>query len=188
MAPLPYSEACRYSIFIVTPCLGVLAGECGLSGRRRGCPADAPAGDAGRNHADKELLLAPRPRLDARPHDRRTLGLGVHGVRGSLDEDAPSLPGRRAELVDLERHLGLRVLDPGAEILPERAVQFGPEHDSSLIHRIVDRQHRRPETAGEPDPANTTRRDQPQAFLLIQRLNNRFRSMALAYHIALLCP
>src|SRR5215475_2614986 len=188
MAPLPYLEACRYSIFMVTPCLAVLAGVCGLSGSRRDRPADAPTRDAGRNHAHKELLSAPSPRLDARQHDRCTLSLGVHRVRGSLDEDAPSLPGRRAEFVDFERHLGLGVLDPGAEILPERAVRLGPEHDRPLMDRIVDRQHRRPETAGEPDPANAARRDQPQALLLVQRLNNRFRSMALACHIALLCP
>ena len=77
-------------------------------------------------------------------------------MSGSLDQDAPPLAGGRAELVDLERHLGLRVLDPGAQILSQRAVLPGPEHDRPLIQRIVDRQDRGPEPARVPDPANTT--------------------------------
>lgn len=64
---------------------------------------------------------------------------------------------------------------PGAQILSQRAVQPGPEHDRPLIQRIVDRQDRGPEPARVPDPANASGRDQPEALHLIQQLNDRCR-------------
>ena len=106
----------------------------------------------------------------------------------SLDEDAPPFASGRADLVDLEGHLGLRVLDPGTQVLSHRAVLPGPEQDRPLVQRVIDRNHGRPEAAGVPDPADTTRRDQPQALLLVQRLKDRTRGLphlAVACHIAL---
>jgi len=47
-------------------------------------------------------------------------------VRRAVEEDAPAVPRRRIDLVDLEAP-GFAVRDPGAQVLARRAVLRGTE-------------------------------------------------------------
>ena len=112
-----------------------------------------PAGDTGGDNAKEEFPDIAGPWLDARFQDRCAFGFGVHVVRGTLDENAPSFSCGTVDIVDLEGHLVLGALDTGAEILVGRAVLHGAEHDASLVQLVVDRNHRQAEPAGVWEPA-----------------------------------
>lgn len=67
-------------------------------------PADAPAGDTGGDNAKEEFPDIGGPRLDARFQNRCAFGFGVHVVRGTLDENAPSFSCGTVDINDLEGH------------------------------------------------------------------------------------
>jgi pyruvate ferredoxin oxidoreductase beta subunit len=133
-----------------------------LSGR-----ADAAAGDAGRDDPDEQFPGSRCPGLDARPADRVFLGPGDMMGR-PLDEDAPAQLGGRVDVVDLERHLVVGAVDAGPQVLVERAVRRGAEHDRPVLQRVVHRQHGRPEPAGIGDPADPAPGYQVQALILVK--------------------
>jgi len=86
----------------------------------------------------------------------------------SLNKHAPALPARQVDAVDLERHHDVGAGDAGAQVLVERPVLRGAEHDRPVLQRVVHWQHRRPEPAGVGDSADTARCDQGQALLLVK--------------------
>src|ERR1700733_5638771 len=90
----------------------------------------------------------------------------------SLDEHAPTLTRGLVEFVDLERHLVLGVGDAGAQVLVRVAVRHGPKYDRSLEQHVVDREDGRAVPAGEREPPDPARGDQPQAFRFLQSLQN----------------
>src|SRR5689334_518526 len=132
---------------------------------------DAAAGDAVRNDADEQLPVTGWPGLDARPFGRFALVLG-HVVSRSLDQHAPALAPGRVDLVDLERHLVVAARDPGLQVLVERAVAGGPEHDGPVVPLIIHRQHGRAEPALVGDAADSARRNQAQALGLVKLLDH----------------
>src|SRR5215467_5984945 len=84
---------------------------------RRPTPAKAAAGDPPRGDPDRVFPLASRPGLHARGPHRGPFGLGVHVVRGAMDQDAPAFARHLVDVVDLECDLVLRVRDPGPQVL-----------------------------------------------------------------------
>jgi CBS domain-containing protein len=137
--------------------------------------ADPAAGEAGRDDPHEQLPLPARPGLDSGLNGRRALGLGFHVVRRSLDQHAPALAPGRVDLVDLERHLVIPARNPGLQVLIQRAVLGGPEHDRPVVPLVVHRQHRRTEPALVGDAADSALRYQPQALGLIEFLDRAVR-------------
>src|SRR5689334_2786379 len=123
---------------------------------------DAAAGDAVRDDADEQLPVTGWPGLDARPFGRYALVLG-HVVSRSLDQHAPALAAGRVDLVDLECHLVVAACDPGVQVLVERAMAGGPEHDGPGVPLLVHWQHGRAEPALVGGTADSARRNQAQA-------------------------
>jgi Pyruvate/2-oxoacid:ferredoxin oxidoreductase delta subunit len=114
---------------------------------------DATAGDPGRNDPHEQFPDAGRPGFHAGPEG--VLALGPGDVVGrSLDEHAPAHLARHVDVVDLERHLVVGALDPGSQVLVQRAVFRGAEQDRPLVEGVVHRQHGGAEPAGVGDAAD----------------------------------
>jgi chromate transporter len=128
---------------------------------------DPAAGDAGRDDADEQLPLPGGPRLDARPFGRFPLVLG-HVMGWPLDQHAPPLTPGQVDLVDLERHPVVTAGDAGPQVLVQRAVLGGPEHDRLVVPLVVDRQHSRAEPALVGNPADSAPCYQLQALSLVE--------------------
>src|SRR3984957_13756090 len=137
--------------------------------------ADPAAGDAGRGDTHEQLPFPTRPGLDSGRSGRRTLGLGFHVMRRSLDQHAPALAPGGVDVVDLERHLVVPAHDPGLQVLIHRTVLGGPEHDRPVVPLVVHRQHRRTEPALVGDAADSAPRYQPQALGLLEFLDRAVR-------------
>jgi hypothetical protein len=95
-----------------------------------------------------------------------------------MDEDTPALAGRFINVVNLERDLVLGVGYPGLEILSRGAVLRSAEHDGPIVQHVVDGEDHETVPARVRKPANSARRDQPEAFRLIQRLQGVVRIVA----------
>jgi chromate transport protein ChrA len=128
---------------------------------------DPAAGDAGRDDADEQLPLPGGPGLDARPFGRFPLVLG-HVMGWPLDEHAPPLASGHVDLVDLESHPVVTARDAGPQVLVQRAVLGGPEHDRLVVPLVVHRQHGRAEPALVGDPADSASCYQLQALGLVE--------------------
>jgi hypothetical protein len=131
--------------------------------------ADAAPGDPGGDNANDHFPVPGRPWLDARAGVRVQLIRG-HVVGRPLNEHAPATPGTPVDLVDLECHVVVRARDPGPQVLIERAVLRGTEHDRPAVQRVVHRQHDRPEPADVGDPADPSWRYKLQALILAELL------------------
>ena len=129
--------------------------------------AEPAAGDAVRDDAQEQLPLAGRPGFHARLLGRRAPPR-LDVVGGSLDQHAPALAAGHVDLVDLERHLVVAAGDPGLQVLVQRAVPGGAEHDRPVVPLVVHRQHGRAEPALVSDAADPARRNQPQALGLVK--------------------
>jgi len=90
--------------------------------------------------ADEVIALAAGPRLHARGPGRLLLILGVEMVSRSLDQDAPAFPRRLVEMVNVERHPVLAVLDPRAQVLLRQAALRGAEQDGTVGQLVVDQE------------------------------------------------
>jgi hypothetical protein len=129
---------------------------------------DAPTGDPRREDTEELFSVSAGPRFDTRFQGCYSFRSGVHVVRGALDQNAPALSSGEVEVVDLKSDLVLGVRYPGAEVFVKRAVLRSAEDDGSLMQLVINWEHRHAGPAGISDPADTARRDQPQALSLVQ--------------------
>src|SRR5271166_821368 len=129
---------------------------------------DVTAGDAVRDDPQEQLPVPGGPGLDARLLGPRARLLGFDVVRGPLEQHAPALTPGYVDVVDLERHQVIAAGDPGLQVLVQRAVPGGPEHDRPVVPLVVHRPHSRAEPAHVGDAADSARRYQPQALGLGQ--------------------
>jgi hypothetical protein len=128
---------------------------------------DAAPRDTGRDDLDEHLPVPWGPGLDAGPPDR-VLPRTSDVVSRALDEHAPPLPGGQVDAVDLERHLVVGARDARPQVLINRAVLRGAEHDRPVKQRVVHRQHSRPEPASVGDPADPAPCYQVQALIFAE--------------------
>ena len=160
--------ALRRGVVLTLLCAGA-AGVIVTLGMQLHLPSglDPAAGDAGRDDADEQLALPGGPGLDARPFGRFPLVLGY--VMGwPLDQHAPALTPGQVDLIDLEGHPVVTAGDAGPQVLVQRAVLGGPEHDRFIVPLVVHRQHGRAEPALVSDPADSAACYQLQALGLAE--------------------
>src|SRR5271165_296445 len=129
--------------------------------------ADTAAGDLGRDDPHEQLPVSRRPGLDTRLEGRVAFGRGdVMG--GPLDQDAPAFLLSQVYIVDLERHLVFGTIDPGPQVLIQRSVRRGAEHDRAAVQRVVHRQHGGAGLAVVGDAADPSPGYQLQARVLVE--------------------
>src|SRR5690242_1638115 len=145
--------------------------RCRKSPLSASCRAEALARDADRNHSDEVLGFGLYPRLKANGADRRTLGLGIHVMRGAPHEHHPPLVRFRIDLVDLHDDLVLGLRDTSAQVLLGEGDPVGTEHDRPVMHLVLRWQRHRPIPAVVDQAADPPGAEQFQGCGLVQLLH-----------------